>query len=298
VKCGVILDIGKYFLFIVFRQYRRVIMKSFKLISLITILFYLLSCSPDSEENNENAIIPLKIGNKWTYQRIFYFDSIPMSNTNINTITKIDTLIIDSLNDSIIAYKFESIYNDSSTTDTGAEWYNIENEILYSYGYENAGIIFGLPRKRGNNTIYFKGKSFNSPIERTLFLLGYKQNYTTQCNSNTDITYDPVEVLHYPLEINNEWYYREEYPFPILKKVISKESITVEAGQFNCYKIKWFWDMDANGVWDDGIDGYEYISIDGYGLIKRIFYFDVINGIPNEKEKEVLELLQYSLNSR
>lgn len=272
-------------------------MKLLKLLLPLIVVLNFLTCLKDTDENIENAIIPFKIGNKWIYYREFYTDSsIISSNTNINTIIKIDTLIIDTLQDSIIAYKFESIYIEDTLIDTGAQWYNTENEILHSYGYVNAGVTFGLPRKRAINTISFKGYTFNSPLEITQFLLGYKSNNTAQCIADTNFYYDPVEVYHYPLEIDKEWYYREEIPFPIFKKVIVKESITVKAGEFKCYKIRWFWDIDGDGVWDTDIDGYEYISINGYGLIKMIFYIEIIDGVSREVYIDDVELSEYTLS--
>lgn len=249
--------------------------------------FYLQSCKPTSSNNTENAIIPLDVGNCWTYKRIFNYDSVSNINTNVNTITGIDTI-----NDSLLTYKFESIYIEDTIVDTGYEWCNLKDDVLISYGYDNAGFTFGLPCYKRNETINFKGKQFNSPIEVTQFLLGNKSIKTSLFRSDSNFFYDPVEVLQYPLKIGNEWYYRDYDPWPMLKKVVSKEVITVEAGEFECYKIKWFWDLNTDGIWDDDIDGFEYISVDGYGLIQRIFYY---YGVENENLYDKTELLEYNL---
>jgi hypothetical protein len=76
--------------------------------------------------------------------------------------------------------------------------------------------------------------------------------------------------------VGSQWTYRSDYnPWRIDKTVIGRKTIYVDIGAFYCYHIKWLYDFNHDGRWDDDIWIDDYISDEG--LIKReISFVDVI----------------------
>jgi hypothetical protein len=78
----------------------------------------------------------------------------------------------------------------------------------------------------------------------------------------------PVQSLKYPFEISSQWTYRNRYnPWHIDKKILGKETIALPAGNFECFKIQWLYDMDHDWQWDKDIVFYDYLH--AKGLMKR-----------------------------
>ena len=61
----------------------------------------------------------------------------------------------------------------------------------------------------------------------------------------------PLKVFDYPLTDATHWQYGTD--LVINKRVIRKKTISVDAGTFACYRIKWTYDLDNNGVADRGL---------------------------------------------
>ncbi len=104
--------------------------------------------------------------------------------------------------------------------------------------------------------------------------------------------------------VGKQWVYRDVDlgdEWDMDKKIIKIEEITVPVGKYNCFKIKWFWDIDDNGIWDTEISGYDYLAPIGY--LKREFnFFGIIR--MNERGdtlgtfdlRETYELIDYHIN--
>jgi hypothetical protein len=85
---------------------------------------------------------------------------------------------------------------------------------------------------------------------------------------------DPYEYLdyvclQYPLHVGAKWtyLYMESPTLRIDHRVVDWRRREVPAGSFDCFTIQWLWDLDADGVWDDLIEKYDYIAAEG--LVKR-----------------------------
>jgi len=61
--------------------------------------------------------------------------------------------------------------------------------------------------------------------------------------------------------------------------------------------VQWFWDIDEDGDWDTDIIGYDYIDILGKGLIRRVIYFNVVNGNLAGADRDECKLLSLSILS-
>ena len=102
----------------------------------------------------------------------------------------------------------------------------------------------------------------------------YAQSNSAKLSAPAEIEDPPIREIAYPLEIGRKWTYRSTdwgHPWLMEKQIIDDITITVPAGQFDCYLIRWLWDTDNDGEWDTDIDGYDYIS--SIGTVRRVFYF-------------------------
>ena len=242
----------------------------------IVSVLILLSCSNESTSEND-FVYPLSVGNSWEYNRewtlYFYTDTVNPSPQYIDTVQVYNTTISVTiprtviLEDSLETYELVGTDNDSSGPYTTAKYYNETDEGLYLYGYVMGGGLFVCPKTTQIDHISFKGMEFNSYRELTNFI----QNITFFRQSYSDsilIEETPVRVLQYPLNVGNQWTFRQEpISIKIDKKVLGKTTIELDSGLFDCYKIKYIYDLDNDGIWDDDIWIDDFISQSG--LIKR-----------------------------
>ena len=170
--------------------------------------------------------------------------------------------------------------------------------VFIFFPYENAynsGGSLALP-KSTSDECGFRGMIFRTPMQRSLYVYGRGSLLAKGAliDSGFFVEDPPGLVLKYPLAVGKMWIYKN-YPWRIGRQVVSKETVAVQAGTFECFKIRTLWDFEGDGFWDEDVDGYDYISTNGVGLIRRILYFSVVDGHPNENEKEVCDLVKFNL---
>jgi hypothetical protein len=249
----------------------------------ITILyiFIISSCGHDSslDPGDNDFTYPIRLGNHWEYQRTFnsysdssfwQYDTVVTSTVEMKIISK------EVFFDSVDVYLFqESLTETNRPTFESVTYYNNTENGLYFYAYRGPGYVIPKPIPTGK--IVFKGIIFNSlqEITQTISLaLNKRENLADSLYFETP----PIQSLKYPIEVNSQWTYRyPRNPWHIEKKIISKEPINVPAGNFECYKIQWLYDMDHNGEWDEEIIFYDYLS--SKGLIKRSISIFGINEV-------------------
>lgn len=252
----------------------------FNLIVLVLFLFSLIFFSCDKEEKNEeykenNFIYPLSVGNAWEYIRewnIYFFSDSSGAPQYFDTLTyssDVSVTITDKvlLHDTLETYEMVGVENDGINTYTQTNYYKNQDDGLYIYAYIAGGPII-LPKKQHENKIRFKGLEFKSFHQ----LLNYVQQLVPAYTILSDSIYfeePPVKTLQYPIEIGDQWTYRESgSPWRMDRLVSSRKIIELEIGTFNCYEIKFIYDMDEDGEWDDDIWIVDYIN--EKGLINRI----------------------------
>jgi hypothetical protein len=198
------------------------------------------------------------------------FDSLATSNGFIDTTYygtgSVEIITNEIIFDSIAVYNIATTTTETGNVFTGNEYYNNNDNCLFSHGYTNSSMI--TPKRNKNLAfIIFDNKKFSSVREVFDYIeRGIIKNYSS---NNDSIYYDPVKCLEYPLREDNEWTYRtSNNPFRINKAIIGLESIDVPAGHFNCWKIQWTYPESS---WNDDIEFYDFIS--KYGLVKRVIDF-------------------------
>jgi len=244
------------------------------LISFFSFLVCEKNKNPLSPEPDQ-FIYPIKIGNQWEYNRIFFFfnrrPDFIMTQDTIFSLVVMEITREKILNNSIKTYLFLEAINEMGSVFTGESYYTNQKDGLYRYAYRYKSTSLVIPKTNLKNKILFKGRYFNNVSDITYFLTKMINSYNLISDS---IIYEtpPLLAIKYPLAINSQWTYRVvEQRWYIDKKIITKEIVQVPAGKFDCYKIQWLYDFDNNSQWDDDIIFYDYIC--NKGLIKRSMIF-------------------------
>ncbi len=245
---------------------------------LVGVLFMIgLSFFSCDNENNENDdfIYPLSIGNTWEYIRnwnqYFYSDTLTVSPEYEDTLTyssDISVTVTEKvfLNDTLETIEMIGVENDSTNSYAQKHYYKNNDDGLYTYAYIAGGPIV-LPRRQQGNSIIFKGIEFDDFRQLSDFVQRLTPNYRVVSDS-VHFEEPPVKTLQYPIEIGDQWTYREDNnPWRMDRKVIERKDVELDIGTFDCYEIKFIYDMDHNGEWDDDIWITDFIS--KKGLIQR-----------------------------
>jgi len=251
----------------------------------ISILFIciilLLSCIFDAnnEETDDDFIYPLKVGNRWDYIRewnLYYYgdttfvkgyaDTVRFSyNGYSSVIDKVD------LDNHYNLYKVIGVEYEEAEAYTLICYYKNTADGLYMYAYEMAGGPNILPKKSSRSGVYFKGIHFDSFNQLSHYIQLNTPSYTINSDS---ITFEepPLKTIQYPIEIGDQWTYREpNKPWRMDRVVVSREYLNIEMGEFDCYTLKFIYEIDDDGEWDGDIWMTDYIS--RQGLVKRETYF-------------------------
>lgn len=254
-----------------------------KLIGVLSTLMIILSanCERDfnpiePEPEPEQFIYPITVGNQWEYERLFFMfnfrssgdtATIPQDTSTSHITMKItgEKLLHEATN--TFVFHETMVLDDAEFT--GDTYYANSSDGLYMYGYNDPGKM--IPKSGRKAQVLFKGHAFADPKELGDFLAAV----LPKVNFADSIIYEnpPLLVLPYPLQLNEEWVYRKTgHPWLLTKKIVGRENITVPAGTFNCYKIRWLYDIDKDSQWDDDIIFYDYIC--SKGLVKRTIDVD------------------------
>ena len=232
------------------------------------------SCNKENE-TEDDFIYPLSTGNTWEYVRemdlYFYSDTTVVQPQYEDTLTIISELSVTVtgevfLNDTLETIEMIVFETDSANTHNGKLYYQNNVEGLYIYAYKSGGSMIS-PRKKEGTTILFKGLEFDDYRQLSDFIQQLTPNYRILSDS-LYFEEPPIKTLQYPIEIGNQWTYREDNnPWRMDRKVMDRKDIELSIGTFDCYEIKFLYDMDHDGEWDDDIWITDFISKEG--LIQR-----------------------------
>ena len=261
------------------------IYRRFRVLASMILLIFLLNCDKNNEQNSMDFHFPLSLENSWSYDYTFsvLYDSFAISNglsdTTFYFSATVEIVNNVSILDSIEVFNFKTTQDENDILIYGNEYYNEDNDLLMSYGYQNASLITPKQKKE-YSYIKWKGKQFDS-----IFELVACWNQTQLAKSDDDITYDPVIALDYPLEEDKQWSYRlQTYsgdPWRIDKKVLTSLEIDTSAGRFDCWKIQWLNNpYGSSDDWDDNLTQYDYLA--RIGLVKRELEIDNIECYDDE----------------
>jgi hypothetical protein len=172
-----------------------------------------------------------------------------------------------TLLDSTLTFQFNETAVEEGTTYLSETFYSNRADGFYMHGYKSAGTMC-LPKSNVANKILFKGYAFNNIREITDFLVQSIPLHKVSIDSLI-IEQPPIKILDYPLKVGARWSYRLEHdPWRIDREVLATETVQVPAGKFVCYKIRFHYDFDNDGEWDENVVLTDYIS--SQGLVKRV----------------------------
>ncbi len=268
-------------------------MQKYKWLPLLLWGLCIIKCDPETTKNE--FIYPLSIGNSWEYQRewiqYLYTDTLETKQYD-DTLTYSSQLSVSiprklTLKDSIETYEMiateildTSTFNPVQNQATGVQYYKNNSNGLFIYAYQAGGPLV-LPKSQKRQCICFKGLEFNSYRQ----LSDYVQSLTPVTQFLDDsIRFEepPVKILPYPLKAGKRWTYRATNdPWRMDKLVEKKKEVELAIGTFDCYEVKFIYDMDNDGEWDDDIWITDYISAQGLILREITVLGMVITTIDN-----------------
>jgi hypothetical protein len=229
-------------------------------------------------ETDREFTYPLAVGLRWNYWHETYSytaDGQPDPVYRDTGRATVEIVAFDTLFDT------REVYDFSIRESIGAEYQSCHfylnnlHDGLYRFDYTNPSIIAPRPEvERRATMVTCAGRVFDSPARLFAFLRGEITDAVAKRPGPTLEGYSPTKSYGYPVRLGHRWTYRyysdDGYPFRIDKQVMRRELVSTPAGLFDCFVIQWFWDTNNDGVWENGIDGYDYLA--PQGLIKREFY--------------------------
>ena len=248
---------------------------------LLTLLLVLGGCQEDLPP--EPYSYPLSEGNRWQYERNIimtaYTDTLTPGSIDSSSSISAEALVTVMgevlLRDGFRAYQLDgSEYGGSAygnDTTGGTSYYRQEDDGLYLIGYQGFG-TFAIPKESpemmpavgsliaGRKFATFRALSAWLQLD----ILGGARV------ASDSIYYEdlPVKILHYPPDVGSSWTYREaNNPWRIDKFIEGQVEVTVPAGTYDCFTVRWLYDFHSDGEWDTDIVVVDYIG--KLGLVRR-----------------------------
>ena len=144
---------------------------------------------------------------------------------------------------------------------SGLAYYQNRPDGLFSMGYGEG---------------YHGGPFSFFNIEDDPLFLRFRRLRTFTSNSKTKaIPKNPIQLLKFPVNINEEWVSYEYAPPKFVRKWLGRVRVSTKAGNFDCVKLHLYPDLDSDGVPDSNFATiYQYFSSEG--LIKEEHFQDGI----------------------
>lgn len=222
---------------------------------------------------------PLVTGNSWDYAAEFGSFNFRPIVPGADSLYRPDTLRYTArvvvvgqklLRDNILAWEIQIQETQPFSPPFRSSQYYVERgDSLILIGYTGGGL--SAPKSGRSFSFMLKGIRFSSIDEvRSATGIGFR---FPQHNLRDSIYYEqePVVTLLFPLNVGVQWSYRERAPFRIDRIVESIIRIDERPDLNSGFKIRWKWDIDANGQWDAEIDGHDIVNRNG--LMRRSFLF-------------------------
>lgn len=221
------------------------------------------------------ASYPLTTGNSWTYRSTFsitdfqptrpgaIFRDTSITSTAVVTSTGKRTLL-----DSIETWGLRTTESDSISSRTMYHYYRTIADSLFLIAY-SSGSIF-TPKRIPTQHYFIVGKKRYASIGEIFGDLRYSSRSLREDSLSLIYEISPPKAFVFPMIVGRSWNYREAgHPFKIGHNVVAEGVTTTPAGTLPSFTIQWMWDLNADGVWDASITGFEYVAKEG--LIKRDF---------------------------
>lgn len=261
-----------------------------------------------TEAVSPNFTYPHAVGNRWEYAGQYYYrDSRPFptsSGINLDTIgigTLTEIVSYDTLDEGrLAAYQIRTdflmdIDNPRYSSSTVA-WFNDYPDGRYIVAEDQ---WFGL------------GLDWLEPILNTpgIDLPGLSEAGlgSAPLSGASDYAYPldpPHKDLAYPMKIDRRWTYSSwpSQEWPRTDKIITgRKNITVPAGSFDCWEIKWLYLVREDGSYHSTISHTDYVAdiglVASYYLVEDLIWTDELHpeGSGIADLVQYLELIDYDL---
>jgi len=214
---------------------------------------------------NSNFTYPLSVGNAWSYNASAVYSNIsPDSIKYMLNDYSMDLEVSVTKKTFIDTNEVYEIKEVSKVIPNAFAYYSNKKEGFLKYAYSNSPAKI-LPKTGVNKKFLFNGIYFNNISE---FLKNLEKINSAAKTFNDSILYlDPPRVIYsYPLEVGKEWNFSTPY-LKMTKQIVGKETINTSFGNYSCFKIRWKYDLNSDGIVDDNLIYYEYLS--SKGILKR-----------------------------
>ncbi len=262
-------------------------MKTIILALSVFIISILWSCSDSPYGLDTMYNYPLGEGSVWEYETKIEFSNFrPLTpgQTYKETVYvytgRVESRGKHIFNNGVETYSLLSSEEIENRLHPSFSYYIKTPEALYLYGYSGGSLL--APKTNSPTKLIFHGITFYN-FQSLIDFIEQKVNHYSD---SIYVENPPPKVYQYPLQMGIKWTFRDyDKPFLIEKEVIDKEFIITPAGNFNAYAIRWYYDMDRDGIYDPDIIVTEYLH--AVGLVKRVFTIKDIMATPSDDPEEI-----------
>lgn len=235
-----------------------------------------------------DLVFPLVPGMTWQYERTWSWENCtgqpmpPVSAArSISNVERLDT-IYDSILTTVVHTYWEE---ENGSSGSGRSWMRNVNDGkaetedgLFELAYEGTGWVGPAPKTMpGGGFWIFKGRRFRSLNE-----LVQKHTLPSLCGEagllrQTAGSEAPRRWLAYPLHMGKRWDFisvDSGHVWNMAKEVIGEEPVQTPMGALPGFQIRWYWDIDGDGVWDSDLRCFDDFC--HLGIAKRRYEFDGI----------------------
>jgi len=239
---------------------------------------FLFGCTKDSSGPGIPAqeTYPVAVGNSWTYARTAMLTNFRPKDPTVtytpDTVSATASVLVTrqlklpslSGGDSITVAEFEKseyLQGTWQTYSVGYQYFELTQEAMLLHGYRSPGpgslVGPSAPRRAIRYTV--NGHTFTSLEELSAFLTAPLQALNVDSLVRED---PPARVLQFPLQRGATWTYKQQ-PWRIGKEVTGETSLSLNGVVYFCAEIRWLYDMNGDGKWDDDISILDYVSPEG-----------------------------------
>lgn len=247
-----------------------------------------------TDSSDENFVYPLQDGARWEYEGEYAITKVDGDSVVLDTVYdvsgSVEILRHLNLQEFEKVYEIRDILRGRNGPRESTSYYKNRDDGLYLLGYSAGGVGDYFPKRTTRGRYLLNGTRFSS-IDDMMAMFHFASIHTFGYQDDSlYFEQPPVKAIAYPLEVNRRWIYRESgRPWRIEKEVTGRRTLSVPAGEYDAYRIRWWYDIDDDGNWDDNISIVDFVA--QIGLIKRTISIHGIEEVAPGGEN-LLEILE------